>query len=104
MPTTRKPDTVAADEAAQDFQETSHGIQAEETEFVDYVVESAGGLRLREEPDLKAPVVAVLPCGVGVLGNTRPAENGWRQVFTGRLFGWVMDEFLEPMELSYGAE
>ena len=43
---------------------------------------------------------AVLPCGVGVLGNARPAENGWRQVFTGRLFGWVMDKFLEALELS----
>ena len=73
--------------------------QLEETEFIEYAVAAKGGLRLREEPSLDAPVAAVLPCGVGVLGNTRPAEDGWRQVFTGRLFGWVMDKFLEALEL-----
>ena len=99
MPTTRKPD-AAADEAAQALQEASHDIQAEETEFIDYAVTAANGLRLRAEPSNDASVVAVLPCGVGVLGNTRPAENGWRQVFTGRLFGWVMEKFLEPMKLT----
>lgn len=79
-------------------------VDLEETEFIEYAVTAEGGLRLREEPSKDAPVVAVLPCGVGVLGNTRPAENGWRQVFTGRLFGWVMDKFLEALELGHGTE
>ena len=79
----------------------------EGTEFIEYAVTAEGGLRLREEPSLDAPVVAVLPCGVGVLGSASPAENGWRQVFTGRLSGWVKDEFLERLalpELDQGAE
>ena len=109
-----KNDKAAAAKAAQDVQDAqkmSQDTQAqeavpetEETEFIEYAVTAAGGLRLREEPSLDAPVVAVLPCGVGVLGNTRPAENGWRQVFTGRLFGWMLDKFLEPLELSDDAE
>lgn len=78
--------------------------ELEKTEFIEYAVTAAGGLRLREEPDLKSPIVAVLPCGVGVLGSDRPAEGGWRQVFTGKLFGWVMDKFLEPLELSDDTE
>lgn len=73
--------------------------ELEETEFIEYAVAGCGRLNLRESPSLAAPIVAALPCGVGVLGNTRPAEEGWRQVFTGRLFGWVMDKYLEPLEL-----
>ena len=40
----------------------------EETEFIEYAVTAEGGLRLRAEPSLDAPVVVVLPCGVGVFG------------------------------------
>ena len=58
-----------------------------------------GQLNLRQEPNLDAPIVARLPCGIGVLGSSLPAEDGWRQVFTGWLFGWVMDAYLEPLEL-----
>ena len=76
------------------------GAELDETEFIEYAVKGCKRLNLREEPNLNAPVVAELPYGVGVLGNSRPAENGWRQVFTGRLFGWVMDKFLEPLSLS----
>ena len=89
-------ESETASEAAESGQDEA---DLEETEFIEYAVTAAGGLRLREEPSLNAPVVAVLPCGVGVLGNSRPAENGWRQVFTGRLFGWMLDKFLEPLEL-----
>ena len=90
----KKTETAAA-EATENGQDEA---ELEETEFIEYAVTAKGGLRLRVEPSQDAPVVAVLPCGVGVLGKTRPAENGWRQVFTGRLFGWVMDKFLEPLE------
>lgn len=83
-------------EAAESGQDEA---ELEEVEFIEYAVTAKGGLRLREEPSQDASVVAVLPCDVGVLGNNLPAENGWRQVFTGRLFGWVMDKFLEPLEL-----
>lgn len=65
--------------------------------FVDYAVTGCNWLRLRQEPSLDAGVVTKLPRGVGVAGFNRPAENGWRQVFTGRLHGWVQDKFLEPL-------
>lgn len=66
--------------------------------FIDYVVTGCNWLRLRQEPSLDAEVVTKLPRGVGVLGLNRPAEKGWRQVFTGRLHGWVMDKYLEPLD------
>lgn len=66
--------------------------------FVDYAVTGCSWLRLRQEPSLAAEVVTQLPRGVGVVGLNRPAENGWRQVFTGRLHGWVMDKYLEPLD------
>ena len=52
------------------------------------------------QPELAAEVVATLPCGMGVMACTRPVAPGWRQVFSGRLCGWVMDEFLEPLEAA----
>ncbi len=70
-----------------------------EVECIEYAVTGCGQLRLREEPRLDAPVAALLPEGVGVLGNSGAAQNGWRLVFTGRLVGWVMDEYLEALEL-----
>lgn len=72
-----------------------------------YAVTAKGGLRLREEPDLKSAVAAVLPCGAGVFGDGEPGPDGWVHVFTGRLSGWMMDKHLEPLlvpELSHGAE
>lgn len=65
--------------------------------FADYVVTGCNWLRLRQEPSLDSEVVTKLPRGVGVVGLNRPAENGWRQVFTGWLHGWVMDKYLEPL-------
>ncbi len=74
--------------------------ELEEAEFIEYAVSGCKRLRLRREPSTDAPVAAILPCGIGVLGSDRPAVDGWRQVFTGRLFGWVMDQYLEPLELA----
>ena len=102
MATTRKAAETAT-EPGQELQTAPQDVR-EGIELIDYTVAGCKRLRLREEPSLDAPVVAVLPCGVGVLGSASPAENGWRQVFTGRLFGWVMDKFLEPLELSNDTE
>lgn len=83
---------------AEEAREGPGGAEDEEqAAFVDYAVAKCDWLRLRQEPSLDAPVVTKLPRGVGVLGFNRPAEDGWRQVFTGRLSGWVKDEFLEPL-------
>jgi len=65
--------------------------------FIVYAVTAEGGLRLRREPSLNAPVIAELPWGAGVFGNGDPPIDGWRQVFTGRLSGWMMAEYLEPV-------
>lgn len=107
-------DTQAAEQGAEDSRTARETIgpedesellgcedeaEPEEAEFIEYAVTGCGQLNLRQEPSLDAPIVARLPCGIGVLGSSLPAENGWRQVFTGRLFGWVMDAFLEPLEL-----
>lgn len=70
---------------------------AEPAAFADYAVTGCNWLRLRQEPSLDSEVVTKLPRGVGVVGLNRPAEKGWRQVFTGWLHGWVMDKYLEPL-------
>lgn len=62
-----------------------------------YAVTAKGGLRLRVEPTLDAPVITVLPCGAGVFGDGEPGPDGWRYVFTGRLSGWMMNRHLEPL-------
>lgn len=83
-------------------QETAQGVEDAELKdgvLVSYAVKAKGGLRLREGPSLDAPVIGVLPCGAGVFGDSGPAENDWRQVFTGRLSGWMMDERLEVLPL-----
>lgn len=90
----------SAQETTEDVQEPASG----ETRFTDYAVAGCAYLNLRQEPSLDAPIVTRLPRGIGVLGSDRPAENGWRQVFTGRLFGWVMDKYLEPLGSSHGAD
>lgn len=71
--------------------------ELEETEFIEYAVTPTGGLRLREEPRLDAPIITELPCGAGVFGDGEPGPDGWRHVFTGRLSGWMMDKYLEPL-------
>lgn len=72
-----------------------------------YAVVGCNALNLRAEPSMDALIMAKLPWGAGVFGDDDSAEDGWRQVFTGRLSGWVMDKYLEelqPLELAaYGA-
>lgn len=61
-------------------------------------VTAAGGLRLRQEPNLQAPVIAELPCGAGVYAEGE-AVNGWLHVRTGRLEGFMMARYLEVLPL-----
>lgn len=65
--------------------------------FLTYAVTAAGGLRIRAELSLDAPVAAVLPCGAGVFGDGEPGPDGWVHVFTGRLSGWMLGRHLEPL-------
>lgn len=72
-----------------------------------YAVTAGGGLRIRAEPSLDAPVVAVMPCGAGVFGDGEPGPDEWVHVFTGRLSGWMLGRHLElfpAVDLCYGAE
>jgi len=78
-------------------QEAEDEVVLAEGMFVVYAVTAEGGLRLRREPSLNAPVIAELPWGAGVFGDGNPPIDGWRQVFTGRLSGWMMAEYLEPV-------
>ena len=66
--------------------------------LTEYAVTSKGGLRLREEPSVESPIIAVLPQGAGVLACEGP-EDGWLYVRTGRLEGWMMAKHLEAMPL-----
>lgn len=94
-----EPDPVP--EPAGQARETPGGAEdGEPAGFIEYAVAGCRLLRLRQEPSLAAEVVATLPCGMGVMACTRPVVPGWRQVFSGRLCGWVMDEFLEPLEAA----
>ena len=89
MGRTKNPDPqVPRQEAAE--QET------EEKRPLQYAVTAELGLNLRQGPGLDFPIVAVLPCGVGVFDN-RYIQNGWMKVSTGRLSGWVDAEYLEPL-------
>lgn len=103
-PEGRQEGAVTREEIGPDSEEDLLGCQdvddAElaEVECIEYAVTGCERLNLREEPSLDANVISCLPCGAGVLGSTHPVENGWRLVFTGRLIGWVMDEFLEALE------
>ena len=63
---------------------------------VEYAVAADPGLNLREEPSKAAPIIAELPRGVGVR-PTGVTQGAWCEVVTGRLTGWVMGEFLEPL-------
>lgn len=83
-----------------DYVPTAEGL------FVEYAVTAKGGLRLRAQPAPDAPILAVLPCGAGVLACEEP-EDGWLYVHTGRLEGWMMAEHLEAIpwpEWLYGVE
>lgn len=63
-----------------------------------YAVTAEGGLNLREAPNLDAPILAVLPRGVGVF-DTGLSQGPWLEVITGRLAGWVLSEHLEPLSM-----
>ena len=94
-----EPDSVP--EPAGQAREAPGGAEdGEPARFIEYAVAGCRLLRLRREPSLAAKVVATRPCGVGVMACTRPVVPGWRQVFSGRLCGWVMDKYLEPLEAA----
>ena len=65
----------------------------------EYAVIALKGLNLRKEPNREAEVLAVLPKGVGVWLD-RPIEDpdGWVEVCTGYLTGWVMARYLARLE------
>ena len=69
-----------------------------ESLLTEYAVAAEGGLNLREQPGLDAPVVAVLPFGAGVYAGDEPM-GGWLHVRTGRLEGWMMAAHLDPLPL-----
>lgn len=63
---------------------------------LEYAVTGCTSLNLRERPGLDAPIIAVLPCGVGV-SDTGQVQGDWWEVVTGRLTGWVLSTYLEPV-------
>lgn len=64
-----------------------------------YAVAFKGMLRLRQEPSPDAPIITELPCGAGVFADGTPGPDGWLHVLTGRLSGWMMEEYLEALPL-----
>lgn len=46
--------------------------------------------------DKAAPIITELPRGIGVC-PTGVTQGAWCEVTTGRLTGWVMGKFLEPL-------
>ena len=94
--------------------------RSDEAELVECVLRECAvtgceALNLRAEPVLDAPVAAVLPRGAGVFEDGEPGPEGWLHVRTGRLEGWMMSKYLEPLplpewpaqatgKLPYGAE
>ena len=78
------------------------GCQEDEAELkegllIEHAVTSENGLRLRQEPSLDAPILAVLPQGDGVFCDGEPAPEGWRHVRTGRLKGYMLARHLEEL-------
>lgn len=72
--------------------------------FHEFAVIAPGGLRLRMEPHLDAPVLSILPHGAGVWMDTIwDGEAEWLFVRTGTLAGWMMARYLAPVDLN-GAE
>lgn len=63
---------------------------------LEYAVTGCDRLNLRERPGLDAPVIVELPRGVGVCDTGR-TDGDWWKVTTGRLAGWVMATYLEPV-------
>ncbi len=70
--------------------------EASNIQPLEYAVAGCTFLNLRERPGLDAPITAVLPCGVGV-SDTGQVQGDWWEIVTGRLTGWVMSTYLEPV-------
>lgn len=96
----------AVQEAASECSEAAQDCVIEEgVAFVEYAVKPLGGLRLRTEPRLDAPILAVLPCGAGVMLDAHDEGDAeWVNVRTGTLNGWVKAQFLTPVLLAPGVE
>lgn len=70
--------------------------ELQEGGLTEYAVTAEGGLRLRERPDLEAPVLAVLPWGAGVFAD-EPQAGEWLPVTTGLLSGYMLAKHLAPL-------
>ena len=66
--------------------------------LTEYAVSAERGLNLRAGPGLDAPIIAVLPFGAGVYAEGEPM-GGWLYVHTGRLEGWMVAAYLDPLPL-----
>lgn len=91
------PEAVRDKKAVEPVTETSR--ETAEPWPMEYAVIAPKGLNLRKKPDLEAEVLAVLPEGCGVW----PVEliedpDGWAEVCTGYLTGWVMARYLARLE------
>jgi len=63
---------------------------------LEYAVTGCDLLNLRERPGLDARIITALPRGVGV-SDTGQRQGDWWEVATGRLIGWVLSTYLEPV-------
>ena len=86
----------SAEAAPEAVQETAE--PAEVSQPLEYAVIALYGLNLRKAPNMDAEVLAVLPKGVGVR-PVSPIEDpdGWAEVCTGYLTGWVMARYLAQL-------
>lgn len=109
----RTPDGIQG--STEGAQELPDEMEVIECVLREYAVTGCEALNLRAEPVLDAPVAAVLPRGAGVFEDGEPGPEGWLHVRTGRLEGWMMAKYLEPLplpewpaqatgKLPYGAE
>ncbi len=63
---------------------------------LEYAVAGCDLLNLRERPGLDARIITSLPRGVGV-SDTGQKQGDWWEVATGRLIGWALSAYLEPV-------
>ena len=64
-------------------------------------VDAIFGLNLREEPSADSEALAYLPNGTVVIlldGRETNSQATWQQVAADGLVGWVVAEFLQPLE------
>lgn len=115
-------DIQAAEQAAQSGQPARETISPEdesellgcqdeaelqESLLLEYAVTAENGLYLRAGPSADSAALAVLPWGAGVFAEGGGPEKGWLRVRTGRLAGYMMEQYLEALplpELGHGAE